>query len=76
MYISSLQAMWTAQPILTSLLLGLPSILMTFVCYSLCTAEPAEEGEMDSEDEGEESLEYQEQEQPQEEDDPGHIKAE
>lgn len=51
--------MWTAQPLLTSFLLGLPSLLMIFVCYSLCTAEPAEEGEMDSEDEGEEGLEDQ-----------------
>lgn len=57
-----LQAMWSAQPILTTLLLGLPSILMTFVCYSLCTAEPAEEGEMDTEDEGEEGMEELEEE--------------
>nr|XP_054748439.1 protein disulfide-isomerase TMX3-like [Lytechinus pictus] len=54
--IKSVVMMWLANPILMTLLLALPTVLITFICYSICTAEPMDEDAefQDSEEEDEE----------------------
>ncbi|XP_071480016.1 protein disulfide-isomerase TMX3-like [Diadema antillarum] len=53
--VKSIVMMWLGQPILMTLLIALPTILISFICYSICTAEPIDEDAdiRDSEDEEE-----------------------
>ncbi|XP_022082280.1 protein disulfide-isomerase TMX3-like isoform X2 [Acanthaster planci] len=53
--VNSLVALWTANPILTTGLLVVPSFLIIFICYSIWSADPYDEDNLppDSEDEAE-----------------------
>ena len=74
--------MWLEHPIMMTLLLVLPTLLISFICYSICTAEPLDEDAEypDSEEEGaEEGADEGEEKPPVEEvggGDDGHEKTE
>ncbi|XP_006820406.1 protein disulfide-isomerase TMX3-like [Saccoglossus kowalevskii] len=52
-FISSAVGIWLEHPIITTLIVTVPSIMITFMCYTICTAETYDEDAMD-EDEDEE----------------------
>lgn len=72
--------MWLANPILMTLLLALPTVLITFICYSICTAEPIDEDaeypDSDEEEDDEGDRDGPKIEEIEDEDPSGHKKTE
>jgi hypothetical protein len=46
-----LQEIWTTQPIIATVMFGLPLLLFSFIIYMLCTAEGGDDQEYNDEDE-------------------------
>ncbi|XP_030831454.1 protein disulfide-isomerase TMX3 [Strongylocentrotus purpuratus] len=78
--IKSVVMMWLANPILMTLLLALPTVLITFICYSICTAEPIDEDaeypDSDEEEDDEGDRDGPKIEEIEDEDPSGHKKTE
>ncbi|XP_071958662.1 protein disulfide-isomerase TMX3-like isoform X2 [Antedon mediterranea] len=75
--VTTVVAIWKAQPVIISLVIILPGFLITFICYTICTSETIDEDMQDSDfDEEDERDEPENKEIKKEDITANHIKSE